>query len=102
MLILADRVGLGLEAGVDNILFMIVSRSVDLLRKNEHVVKVGSGPEFCTDLEISVAISLTQHPIVRKSRSIQKTTNPGDELKAGIPGPGTGNSFCIKQGLGLG
>ena len=46
------RLGLGLgfelelrlrrEAGVEKNIFMIVSR--DLLRKNDHVVKVGSGP----------------------------------------------------------
>ena len=48
------RLGLGLgfelelrlrrEAGVEKNIFMIVSRVVDLLRKNDHVVKVGSGP----------------------------------------------------------
>ena len=32
------------EAGVEKNIFMIVSRVVDLLRKNDHVVKVGSGP----------------------------------------------------------
>ena len=32
------------EKGVEKNIFMIVSRVVDLLRKNDHVVKVGSGP----------------------------------------------------------